>query len=111
MRFKSVEERYRFLLRREEKMLDDFVAGEQDAADNLLQVYKLKKQDAPDDIYRALCFFTNAEYKTKPKALVALYLADQRLIAELPEAAKERAFDLLCYRYQMYGTILLQEGY
>jgi hypothetical protein len=111
MRFKSVEERYWYHLRKEREMLDDFTGTERDAAETLLLSYKLQKRDVPDDIYRAVCFFMNAEYKTKPKALVELYFADQKLIAELREASKERALDLLCYRYQVYGAILLQEGY
>jgi hypothetical protein len=111
MRFKSVEERYWFHLRGERRMLEGFVEAERDAAENLLLAYKLKKQEVPDDIYRAVCFFMNAEFKTKPKALVALYFADQQLIAELPEVSGERALDLLCYRYQVYGAVLVEGGY
>jgi hypothetical protein len=111
MRSKSAEERYRRLLQKQQDMLDGFVEEERTAAELLLYLFKKRGRDMPDDMYRAVCFFTNNEYKAKQKALVLLYETGRRLDKETGTVAKERAADLLCYRYQVYGAALLQGGY
>jgi hypothetical protein len=111
MRGKALEERYRYTLRRQQKVLEGFAAHEIEYADDLLTWYRLKKVDIPDDQYRACAFFKNQEYLRKPGSLTLLYQVYVRCGKELPRATRENAFDLLCFRYRMYAAVLKARGY
>jgi hypothetical protein len=73
--------------------------------------YKAKKQEIPDDEYRAVAFFKNREYIMKSGSLTLLYSMYRRLMAELPEPTRETAFDLLAFRYKVYTATLDKGGY
>ena len=73
--------------------------------------YRVKKEDIPDDQYRACAFFKNREYLKKPGSLTLLYEVYVRCGKELPRATKETAFDLLCFRYRMYAAALKTGGF
>ena len=70
-----------------------------------------KKEDIPDDQYRACAFFKNREYLRKPGSLTLLYQVYVRCGKELPRATKENACDLLCFRYRMYAAALKTGGF
>ena len=95
---RTPEERYKENIRKQQRILEEFAAHEIEWAGDLLLWYKLKKQDIPDDEYRAVAFFKNREYLRKPGALTLLYAMYRRCAAELPEASRELAFDLLYER-------------
>jgi len=103
--------RYRENMRREQETADEFIAHETEWADNLLLWYKARKQEIPDDEYRAACYFKNFEFILKPSSLLLLYRMYERCVKELPEATKETAFHLLAYRFKMYAAILAKGGY
>ena len=111
MKRRTPEERYRQTIYKQQRTLEEFAAHEIEWADDLLLWYKLRKQEIPDDQYRAVAFFKNKEYLRKPGALTLLYQTFNRCIQELPRATKEIAFDLLAYRYKMYAAVLKQGGY
>ena len=73
--------------------------------------YRLKKQDIPDNEYRACAFFQNKEYLRKPGSLSLLYKTYGRCFDELPTVTRENAFDLLCYRFRLYAAVLKTGGY
>jgi hypothetical protein len=110
-KWKSPEERYRENIRKQQKTLEEYAAHEIEWADDLLLWYKAKKREMPDDEYRAVAFFKNREYLTKPGSLTLLYSMYQRLMQELPFPTKEIAFDLLAYRYKVYAMVLDKKGY
>ena len=56
------EERYQYNIRKQQKILEEFVAHEIEFADDLMMWYRLKKLEMPDDVYRAFAFFKNREY-------------------------------------------------
>jgi hypothetical protein len=105
------EQRYKYALRKQQKVLEDFAAHEIEFADDLLMWYRVKKEDIPDDQYRACAFFKNQEYLRKPGSLTLLYEVYVRCGNELPRATKENAFDLLCFRYRMYAAVLKTGGF
>ena len=105
------EERYKNALRKQQKILEDFAAHEIEFADDLLMWYRVKKEDIPDDQYRACAFFKNREYLRKPGSLTLLYEVYVRCGKELPRATKENACDLLCFRYRMYAAVLKTGGF
>ncbi|MDR2897661.1 MAG: hypothetical protein LBU99_02520 [Spirochaetaceae bacterium] len=107
----SPEERYQYNLRKERKTLEEFAAHEIEWADDLLMWYRIRKQDIPNDEYRACAFFKNREYLRKPGSLSLVYHTYLRCVRELPSVTKETAFDLLCYRYRMYTQVLKSGGY
>jgi hypothetical protein len=111
MRCRDPETQYRERLRHEQQALEDFAAHEIEFADDLLLWYKLKKHDIPDDEYRAVVFFKNREFRTKPGSLSLLFSLYQRMNRELPGVTKENAFYLLAYRYKMYAITLSKGGY
>jgi hypothetical protein len=113
MRFKSLEERYAFRVRRERRELEAFVDNERLESDMVIERYRLRGADIPDDMYRAAVFFRNGEYRTKVKPLVLLFEARERVAKETAEMkiTRERVFDLVCYKYQVYGRILLEGAY
>jgi len=110
-RRRTVEERYRDNIRKQQKTLEDFAAHEIEWAEDLMRWYGIKKQDMPDDEYRACAFFRNREYLNKPGALTLMYSVYERCWRELPEVTRENAFDLLCYRYKMYAATLKTGGF
>jgi hypothetical protein len=108
---KTPEERYREHIRHEQRILEDYAAHEIEWADDLLLWYRVKQLDMPDDEYRAVVFFKNREYLRKPGSLTLLYETYRRCLNELPEPAKEIAFDLLAYRFKVYAATLKKGGY
>jgi hypothetical protein len=82
---KTPEERYRESLYKQQHILEEFAAHESEWADDLLLWYRIKKLDMPDDEYRAVAFFKNREYLSKPGSLPLLYEMYLRCIRELPE--------------------------
>jgi hypothetical protein len=108
---RTPEERYNENLRRQRKILEDFSKSETEWANNLLLWYRAKKQEIPDDEYRAVAFFINKEYLRKPGSLTLVYEMYVRCNNELPECQKEIAFDLLAYRFRLYAQVLKTGGY
>ena len=108
---RTPEERYKENIRKQQVILEEFVAHEIEWADDLLMWYRVKKHDMPDDEYRAVAFFKNREYLKKPGSLTLLYEMYLRCIRELPEYQKEIAFDLLAFRFKMYAEVLKTGGY
>jgi hypothetical protein len=106
MRRRTPEERYQYNLRKQQKTLEEFAKHEFEWAGDLLNWYRRKKEDMPDDEYRACAFFLNKEYLRKPGSLTLLYEAYQKCNRELPEVTKELAFDLLRFRYRFYAEVL-----
>jgi hypothetical protein len=111
MRRRTLEERYKENIRKQQRILEEFTAREIEWADDLLWWYRAKKRDMPDDEYRAAAFFKNREYLHKPGSLTLLYSMYQRCMEELPEPTKEMAFELLAYRFKMYAVTLSKGGY
>jgi hypothetical protein len=111
MRRRTPEERYNYNIRKQQKTLEEFAAHEIEWADDLMAWYRLRKQDIPDDEYRACAFFTNREYLRKPGSLSLVYQMFLRCMSELPPVTKETAFDLLCFRYRMYAEVLKSGGF
>jgi len=111
MRRRTPEERYLYNVRKQKKILEEFAEYEYEWAGDLLTWYRVKKQDMPDDEYRACAFFRNREYQNKPGSLTLLYQMYVRCNEELPAATKEMAFDLLRFKYRMYATVLEKGGY
>jgi len=127
------EERYRFTIRKQEKMLEEYAAYEiewagqlvtlkcpipdvsnavrDDNAGDLIHWYKLNDLDIPDDVYRACAFFINKEFRRKAGSLTLLYEMSMRCYRELPKVTKENAFDVLSYRFKMYAKTLETGGY
>jgi len=111
MRRRTVEDRYRENIRKQQKILEDFVTHEEEWADHLLTLYKVKKAEIPDDEYRAVAFVKNREYLKKPGALTLLYQMYERCWEELPPFTKEQAFDYLRFRFKMYAAVLAKGDY
>jgi len=107
----TVEDRYFFNLRRQERELREFAEHETEWAEHLTRWYRAKKEDMPDDEYRACAFFTNKEYLGKPGSLTLCYETYRKCIAEFPPFEKEFAFDLLRYRYKYYAQVLSKGKY
>ena len=110
-RRRTVEERYRENIRKQQRKLEDFAAHEIEWANDLLLWYRLKKQEIPDDEYRACAFFINKEFSHKPGALTLLYEMYHRCHKELPQVTKENAFDILCFQFKMYAKTLEKGGF
>jgi hypothetical protein len=108
---RTPEERYKENIRKQQKTLEEFAAHEIEWAGDLLLWYRIRKQEIPDDEYRAAAFFKNREYLNKPGSLTLLYEMYLRCVRELPEYEKEIAFDLLAYRYKMYAVTLEKGGF
>jgi hypothetical protein len=100
------EERYKYKLRKQQKALEDFAAHESEFSDDLLLWFKIRKQEIPDDAYRAYAFFKNQEYLKKPGSLSLLYQTYIRCLNELPGVTRENAFDILHFRFKMYAAVL-----
>ena len=111
MRRRTPEERYKDNVRKQQRTLEEFADHEIEWAGDLLLWYRLRKEEIPDDEYRACAFFQNKEYLNKPGSLTLLYEMYQRCYRELPETTKENGFDLLRFRYKMYAAVLKTGGY
>lgn len=111
MRRRTIEEKYRDNIRKQQKTLEEFAAHEIEWADDLMLWYRIKKLDMPDDEYRVVAFFKNREYLHKPGSLTLLYEMYRRCCQELPAYTKEIAFDLLAFRFRMYANVLRTGGY
>ena len=111
MKRRTPEERYKEAIRKQQKTLEEFAAHEIEWAEDLIRWYRLRKEEIPDDEYRACAFFMNKEFLKKPGSLTLLYEMYQRCLNELPEVTKEIAFDLLAYRYKMYAKVLRTGGF
>jgi hypothetical protein len=107
----SPEERYNFRIRKQEKTLEEFAEHEFEWAEDLMTWYGYKKQDMPDDEYRAYAFFRNREHRNKPGSLSLLYEMYLRCLKELPDVTRENAFDILCFRFKMYAAVLRSGGF
>ena len=105
------EEKYKYKIRKQEIILEEFAKLEFEWSDHLITWYRLKKMDMPDDQYRACAFFQNREYKNKPGSLTLLYQMNRSCLNELPEITNENAFDILCFRYRMYAEVLKKGGF
>jgi hypothetical protein len=111
MRRRTPEERYKENVRKQHKILENFVEHETEWAGDLQKWYGHKKMEMPDDEYRACAFFQNKEYLKKPGSLTLLYEMYLRFHKELPEVTKENAFDILCFHFMMYAKVLETGGY
>ena len=111
MRRRTPEERYKYNVRKQQAILEDFAEHEIEWAGHLITWYRCKKLEMPDDEYRAVAFFTNKEYEKKPGSLTLLYEMYLRCHKELPDLPKEHGFDLLRFRYRMYAKVLEAGGY
>ena len=105
------EEKYKYKLRKQLKILEEYAKHESDWADDLIYWYKINKLEMPDDEYRACAFFKNQEYLRKPGSLTLLYQMFLRCLSELPEVTRENAFDILSFRYKTYAKVLKTGGY
>jgi hypothetical protein len=111
MRRRDPETRYKENIRKQQKTLEEFAEHEFDWAGDLMYWYRLKKQDMPDDEYRACAFFQNKEYLRKPGSLTLLYGMYLGVNSELPQVTKENAFDILCFHFKMYAKVLETGGF
>jgi hypothetical protein len=105
------EERYKDNTRKQQRTLEEFAAHEIELADDLMYWYRLKKEDMPDDEYRACAFFINKEYLRKPGSLTLLYEMNLRWYRELPKVTRENVFDLMRFLFKMYTKTLEKGGY
>jgi hypothetical protein len=110
-RRRTVEERYHDNLHKQRKILEEFAEYEYEWSGDLLYWYKIRKEEIPDDEYRACAFFQNREYRNKPGLLTLLYQMYVRCNKELPDVTRETAFDILSFKYKMYAKVLDTGGY
>jgi hypothetical protein len=111
MRFKNDTERYLFKTRKERRLLAEFLRDENFMAHTVLNMFKAKHIDPPDDVYRGLAYFINEEWKKKAGSLCILYETKKRVQAEMPPVVKETAFDQVCYFFKVYCAVLAKEGF
>ena len=111
MRRRTPEERYKDNIRKQQRTLEEYAAHEIEWAGDLMLWYRLKKEEMPDDEYRACAFFQNKEYLRKPGSLTLLYEMYLRCHRELPQVTKENAFDILRFQFKMYAKTLEKGGY
>jgi len=111
MRGRQLAERYYHNLRKQQAALEKFAAHETEWASDLISWYRARKEDMPDDEYRACAYFINKEYLSKPGSLTLCYEMHQRTLEEFPKFEKEFAFDLLRYRYKCYSYALQKGGF
>jgi hypothetical protein len=91
MKRKTPEERYTENIHKQRKTLEEFAASEIGRNDDLLLWYRIRKEDIPDDQYRAMAFFKSRECLMKPGSLTLVYEMFLRCMRELPEYSKEIA--------------------
>ena len=105
------ETRIRYAARNEIAAVARFIKQETDAAETLSEWCRISHFDLPDDEYRAVAFFRNAEYKTKRGSLALLYETRRRLDRELPHSTKETAVDITRYRFKVFCAALQTGGF
>ncbi|MCL2441076.1 MAG: hypothetical protein FWD14_05000 [Treponema sp.] len=108
---KTIEEKYNENIRKQQRILDDFIAHETEWANDLMLWYRVKKLEMPEDEYRGVSYFLNKEFTKKTGSLSLLYETSVRCDNELPEFTKELAFDLVRFKYKMYSAVLEKGGY
>jgi hypothetical protein len=111
MKKRDPETRYRENIRKQQRELEEYAAHEIEWANDLLLWYRARKEEIPDEEYRAAAFFINREYRDKRGALTSLYLMYQRCNMELPLPTRETMFYHLAYRFKVYAEALKQGGY
>jgi hypothetical protein len=111
MRFKNDMERYLFKTRKERRILTEFLQDETTMAQVVLDLFKSKHLDPPDDVYRGVAYFINREWEKKAGSLYLLYEAKKRVQEEMPPVVKETAFDQVCYFFKIYCAVLAKEGF
>jgi hypothetical protein len=111
MRFKNDTEKYLFKTRKERTVLSEFLNEETEMAYTVLNLFKDKHFEMPDDVYRGLAYFINEEWKQKGGSLCLLYETKKHIQKEMPPVTKETALDQVCYFFKMYCAVLTKEGY
>jgi hypothetical protein len=111
MRFANSEEKYRFKTRKERTILSDFLTEETIIAQALMNMFRQKHIEPPDDVYRGLAYFINEEWVTKAGSLCLLYETKRQVQAKMPPVTKETALDQVCYFFKMYCAVLAKEGF
>jgi hypothetical protein len=113
MRRKNWEAEYFERTRKQTEELRRFAQDEELNAGFLIDYYRRKERDMPDDIYRACAFFINKEYlyKNKSGALSLLCQTEDKRKKESPAVTKENYIDILCYKYQLFAAMLRQGGF
>ena len=110
-RRRTPEDRFTYIIRKQQKILEDFAEHEIEWSNDLIYWYKLRKEEISDEEYRACAFFINKEYLRKPGSLTLLYEMYRRCNRELPQVTKENAFDLLRFQFKMYAKVLEKGGF
>jgi hypothetical protein len=111
MRFANPAEKHRFKTRKERKILSDFLKEETIMAQAVMNRFRQRRIDLPDDVYRGLAYFINEEWATKAGSLCLLYETKRRVQADMPPVTKENAIDQVCYVFKMYCAVLAKEGF
>jgi hypothetical protein len=111
MRFANPEEKYRFKTRKERKILSDFLTEETIMAQALMDRFRQRHIEIPDDVYRGLVYFINEEWATKAGSLCLLYETKRRVQADMPPVTKENVIDQVCYVFKIYCSVLTKEGF
>jgi hypothetical protein len=107
----SIEDKYKYKIKKQQNILEEFAEYEYEWAGDLMRWYEVKKIDMPEDEYRACGFFRNREYRNKLGSLTLLYQMWLRCENELPEVTREMAFDILRFKYKMYAEVLKKGGH
>jgi hypothetical protein len=111
MRFANPTEKYRFKTRKERRILSEFLKDETIMAKAVMDMFRLKHIEPPDDVYRGLAYFINEEWAAKAGSLCLLYETKRRVQADMPPVTKENAIDQVCYVFKMYSAVLAKEGF
>jgi hypothetical protein len=111
MRFANPEEKYRFKTRKERKVLSDFLTEETVIAQALINRFRQRHIEPPDDVYRGLAYFINEEWAAKAGSLCLLYETKRQVQADMPPVTRETAIDQVCYVFKMYCAVLTKEGF
>ncbi|WP_026043416.1 hypothetical protein [Treponema primitia] len=111
MRFANPMEKHRFKTRKERRILSDFLTEETIMAKAVMNMFRQKHIDPPDDVYRGLAYFINEEWAAKAGSLFLLYETKRRVQTNMPPVTKEIALDQMCYFFKMYCAVLAKEGF
>jgi hypothetical protein len=111
MRFADPTEKHRFKTRKERKILSDFLNEETIMAQTVMNMFRQKHIDPPDDVYRGMTYFINEEWATKAGSLCLLYETKRDVQAKMPPVTKENAIDQVCYFFKIYCAVLAKEGF
>jgi hypothetical protein len=105
------EIRYREKLKAQAEKAARFLDRETENANDLLTIFRNRRLEMGDDIYRSAAFFVNREWERKIEAVPILMTACERLHKELPPVTRENAIDQLCYKFRVYTQVLQQGGF